>query len=209
MLLDLACGTGSLSVLFSRMGYDVIGVDISSEMLAEAAQKAAEAEESILFLNQDMRSLDLFGTIDVCICAQDSLNHLPGFEDFKKVLNRVSLFLEPGGLFLFDINTIYKHEKILADNTFTVEDEDVFCVWQNRAMKHHATEITLDFFEREGETYSRTTEVFTERAYETSDILRALEEAGFEPPEIYAEGTRLSPGPDCERMVFAAKKRAV
>ena len=120
ILLDLACGTGSLSEEFAKMGYDVIGVDYSEEMLNIALDKKFDSGLNIQYLCQDMRNIDMFGTVKVTVCALDSINHLSSLEDIKKVFEKVSLFTEPGGIYIFDINTKYKHKKIFtANNTPT------------------------------------------------------------------------------------------
>ncbi|MDE5992374.1 MAG: class I SAM-dependent methyltransferase, partial [Oscillospiraceae bacterium] len=148
ILLDLACGTGSLSEAFSEMGYDVIGVDSSEEMLNAALDKKFDSGHNIQYLCQDMTKLDMFGTIDVTVCALDGINHLPSFADIEKTFERVSLFCEPEGLFLFDINTPHKHKNILGNNTFVYDFDDVYCVWQNSySEKDNCVEMSLDFFE--------------------------------------------------------------
>ena len=121
LLLDVACGTGSLCVELSKRGFDVTGIDISGEMLCEAQNKMYESGENILFLRQDMRSLDLYGTVDCAVCTLDSLNHLTSEEDLLRAFKSISLFLEDGGIFIFDMNTPYKHREILADNSFVYE----------------------------------------------------------------------------------------
>ena len=131
ILLDLACGTGSLSVELSRLGYDVIGVDNSPEMLSVAQQKRCESGEDILFLCQDMTALDLYGTIDATVCALDSINHVTDPKAVRKIFQNVSLFTIPGGLFIFDVNTPYKHRSVLGNNTFVYDCSDVYCVWRS------------------------------------------------------------------------------
>ena len=144
LLLDLACGTGSLSEVMAGLGYDVIGVDASEEMLCQAAAKKYESGRDILYIKQDMRRLSLYGTVDCAVCALDSLNHITRTEDLLAVFSRVSEFLEPGGLFAFDMNTPYKHEKILSGQTFVREEEDVFCIWQNSECHNGIIDISLD-----------------------------------------------------------------
>ena len=123
LLLDLACGTGSLSVELSAIGYDVIGVDASAEMLAEAA---AKGRGKILFLCQAFDTLDLYGTVGAVVCALDSLNHITDAAALEAAFARVALFTAPGGVFVFDVNTPYKHREILADNTFVYDLGDLF-----------------------------------------------------------------------------------
>ena len=134
-LLDLACGSGGLSLPLAARGIDVIGVDGSDEMLARAREKADQAGMSLLLLCQDMRELDLYGTVDGAVCVLDSLNHLCRTDDLAEVFRRLRLFIEPGGLFVFDVNTPYKHREILGDNAFVFEEEDFLCVWRNRLIE--------------------------------------------------------------------------
>ena len=150
VLLDLACGTGSISVEMAKLGYDVIGIDNSVEMLCIASQKNYENNLAIQFICQDMRNIDLYGSVDITICALDSINHLNSLKDVKSVFKKVSEFTEPDGLLIFDINTIYKHKYILANNTFTYETDDVYLVWENQFNeKNNNVKMNLEFFEYE------------------------------------------------------------
>lgn len=206
ILLDLACGTGSLSEIMAQLGYDVIGVDDSEEMLMEAMEKKYRSGRDILYLQQDMRKLDLYGTVDFCICALDSLNHLDCAADIRKTLEGVSLFLAPGGLFAFDMNTLFKHEKILSGNTFVYDCNGVYCVWQNSECKNGTVEINLDlFYEQEDGSYKRKTDVFTERAYPTEEIQALLRQTNLELIGCYGEDSFDPPAPDAERIVFLAR----
>ncbi|MCI7803588.1 MAG: methyltransferase domain-containing protein [Oscillospiraceae bacterium] len=205
ILLDLACGTGSLSEQMDALGYDVIAVDNSPEMLGIAMEKKFDSGRNIQYLCQDMRELDMFGTIDVTVCALDSLNHLDSFEDVKRVFEKVFLFCEPGGLFIFDINTEYKHKMILGDNTFIYDTDDVYCVWQN-SCENSRVKIELDFFVPENGVYRRYEESFCENAYPLNDVENALKETGFE-ILMCCDGD--SDKPVCEttqRAVFAVRK---
>jgi len=208
LLLDLACGTGSLSVEFSKLGYDVIGVDGSPDMLSVAMQKAAQLERELLFLCQDMTHLDLYGTIDVAVCALDSLNHLTSRQALGRAIERVSLFLNPGGLFLFDVNTPYKHREVLGDNAFVFENDQVFCVWQN---SYHpdtqVVDIVLDFFTRQGKHYIRQSEAFRERAYDHQTICGLLEDAGLDLVVCYEGDTFQPPCETTQRAVYLARKQ--
>ena len=159
LLLDMACGTGGFSEQFLKFGIDVIGVDPSPEMLSVAREKLYNNGNSPLLLCQSAAELDLYGTVDGAICCLDSLNHITSIKNLKKAISKVSLFLEKDGLFIFDMNTVYKHEKILADNVFVKENDDVFCVWQNRYDKRkRSTEIMLDFFVTRENGYERFSE---------------------------------------------------
>jgi len=207
LLLDLACGTGSLMLQMVAFGYDVIGVDSSPDMLSVARQKAAEAEQEPLLLCQKMQTLDLYGTIDAAVCALDSINHLTQPKDVKETFKRVSLFLNPGGIFIFDVNTLFKHKKILANNVFVYDFEDLYCVWQNRLdEKSYTVDITLDFFEEEDGVYYRSTETFAERAYSLEKLSVWLKDAGLEIINIFEELTQTPPKEDTQRAVFVTRK---
>ena len=207
LLLDLACGTGSMTVEMAKLGYEMIGADASAGMLSVAQQKAAEAGQNILFLCQPMQQLDLYGTVRGTICTLDSLNHLTEADDVRETIRRVALFTEPGGVFVFDVNTPYKHRAVLADNTFVTESDDVFCVWQNELLDSDTVRITLDFFERDEDVYYRSTEQFCERAYDPQWLTRVLEENGFTTIDIFDENMRTLPQPDAQRIVIAAQKQ--
>lgn len=209
ILLDLACGTGSMSEEAEKLGYDVIGVDCSEEMLFEAVNKKYEKNLDIQYVKQDMRKLDLYGGVDITICILDSLNHLSGFEDVKKVFERVFMFTNEGGLFIFDMNTPYKHRNVLANNAFIFETEDVFVAWENEfSEKDCKVDITLNFFEKTHNNYKRYTENFSELAYEKEDIIKACEEVGFKLMESipkYEQESDEQP----ERIVYVLKKEKI
>ena len=205
ILLDLACGTGSLSVLFSEMGYDVIGVDISPEMLSIAVSKE---HEGIEYLCQSMTELDMFGTIDGTVCSLDSINHLSGIDEVKQTFEKVSLFSNKDALFMFDVNTLYKHENVLGDNTFVYDTDEVYCVWQNEYMGDGRTDIYLDFFaeDKESRMYDRYSDDFSETAYPAELIARLLNEAGFELCACYEYLTENQPNEESEKLTFVARK---
>ena len=202
ILLDLACGTGSMSVRFAEMGYDVIGTDASPEMLDIALSKQ---HEGIQYLCQDMTELDMFGTLDTVVCALDSLNHLADADELRTVIERVSLFCDKGAVFIFDVNTPYKHEHILADSTFVYETDDVFCVWENEYLGSGVTDITLDFFERDGGLYRRSSDSFTETAFPRRLIEEMLTDAGFELCAVLEYPTENEPSEICEKLTFVAR----
>ncbi len=208
ILLDLACGTGSISEEMAKLGYDVIGVDYSEEMLGMAIEKKFDSGLPIQYLCQDMRSIDMFGTVDVTICALDSINHLSSIDDVRKVFQRVSLFAEPNGLFIFDVNTLYKHREILADNTFTYETDNVYCVWENSLNRNtDEVKMNLEFFERlENGLYSRSSDNFSEKAYSEETLENLLAETGFELIAKYGDDSFDSPAEDTQRIVYTARK---
>lgn len=210
ILLDLACGTGSLCEELAHRGFDVIGTDGSAEMLNVALDKKYESRLPVQYLCQDMTALDMYGTIDVTVCTLDSINHLPCIEDVKKTFERVSLFAFPDGMFIFDVNTAYKHREVLAQNAFTFDLDDLFCVWQNQYNEQDGSvDIFLDFFEKnESGSYDRYSESFTEQLYSRSEIESLLEETGFELLAVYDGYTDEAPADSSERIVFVARKKA-
>ena len=210
ILLDLACGTGSLSEEFSRMGYDVIGVDASEEMLNEALDKKFDSGLNIQYLCQDMTKLDMFGTIDVTICALDSINHLKNADEIQATFNKVSLFCEPNGLFIFDVNMPYKHQCVLSDNTFIYDLDDVFCVWQNSfdaESDNYRVDISLDIFgKNENGLYERYYDELSEIAFEKKVIEKMLVSAGFLVEAVYDFDTVNPPVDNSEKLIFVARK---
>ena len=165
IVLDAACGTGKLTFLLEKKGFDMIGVDASEQMLGIAVENARKIKSSALFLRQDLCELDLYGTVDAAVCSLDSLNYLTSFKKLKDALSKIAFFMTDGGLFVFDINTKYKFEKIYADNSYVYEDEKVFCVWQNSYNKdRNVCDFYLTFFrENEDGTYTRMDEIQREK----------------------------------------------
>lgn len=132
LIAELGCGTGNITGRLAKEGYDMIGIDISEEMLSVARQKAVdEGDKNILYLLQDMTEFELYGTVDVILCLCDSINYITEYEDIVKVFKLVNNYLEPGGLFIFDINTEYKFKNILGENTFADSEENAAYIWQN------------------------------------------------------------------------------
>lgn len=207
ILLDLACGTGTLSFELARLGYDVIGADCSEEMLMQAQSKLYSGEFSgnpPQFILQDMRELDLFGTIRACVSTQDSLNHITDEGELAEVLRRVSLFTEPGGALVFDMNTKSKFEK-MDGSAFVDEDSDALCLWRV-AGKDGLYEYTVDVFERAKSAWRRSSEVFFERYYAPERVTELLRDAGFTEVEIFGERSFERPKEDEDRIFFLARK---
>lgn len=208
LLLDLACGTGNFSFPLAKAGVDVIGVDCSKGMLAAAIKKLSEGETNPLFLNQYAEELELYGTVDGAICMLDSLNHITEYENFSKAIERVSLFLEKDRLFIFDLNTPYKHKEVLGDNTFVREDETAFCVWQNEYVGENAVDIYLDFFvENKNGSYERLMENFSEVAYTKEQVEAALEKAGLSVVAMLDDMTDSAPAETTERITYIVRKK--
>ncbi len=208
LLLDAACGTGGFSNELAAQGFEVIGVDMSEDMLDVAKQKAAKEGNDILFLCQSLQQLDLYGTVDGAICCLDSLNHITDYKTLCRALERIALFLEEGCLFIFDVNTEYKHREILGNNTFVIEQDDIYCVWQNEFNEQTlTTDILLDFFVLQGKAYQRGCEEFSERAYTMLELESALEKAGLEILAIYDDLSESPLSLKSDRAVFVTRRR--
>ena len=205
LMLDLACGTGGISIEMLRRGVDVIGVDLSPEMLDKARRKADDAGLDMLCLCQDAAELDLYGTVDSAVCCLDSVNHITDYEQLKAAFAKVALFLEPGGLFIFDVNTEYKHRCVLADNTFVLEDDGLYCVWRNFTDMPY-TDICLDFFTEKDGAWARSGEVFSERAYSQQELSQALAAAGFRLEAICSDMTETPACDTDERHIYIARR---
>jgi len=208
LLLDVACGTGGFSNLFAQKGIEVIGVDMSEEMLMTAGENAAELDVDVLYLCQKAEELDLFGTVDGAICCLDSVNHITDKKELQRSFDKISLFLEPQKLFIFDVNTEYKHEKVLADNLFVMDEEDVYCVWQNSYNKEKKiTDITLDFFIKDGDVYERSGEEFSERVYDFAELTQMIEKSGMSVVAIFDDMTENPVCDTTERAIFVCRKK--
>lgn len=208
LLLDLACGTGNFSFPLADAGIDVIGVDCSEGMLAAAIAKLEQGSNNPLFLNQYAEELELYGTVDGAICMLDSLNHITEYENFSKAIERVSLFLEKDRIFIFDLNTPYKHKEVLGDNTFVREDETAFCVWQNEYVGENTVDIYLDFFvENKNGSYERLMENFSEVAYTNEQIKSAIKNAGLELVDALDDMTDSAPTKTSERITYIVRKK--
>lgn len=209
LLLDLGCGTGTLSFLLEKKGYDIIGVDASEDMLMVANEKKYDENSSAMFLCQKGEELDLYGTIDCAVSSLDTINHIDSLQKIEKAFSLVSLFMNMGGIFIFDMNTPYKHEKILGNNTFVYDMDEVYCVWQNSFDKEDCTTtIDLDFFikNEDDDGYERYSESFCEFSYSVEDIIKIIEKTGFTLLEMFDDYSDIMPGDKTERITFVCKK---
>ncbi len=208
-ILDIACGTGSLTLPLLREGYSLIGVDQSPEMLQIAREKCEEAGFAPLLICQEMQSLDLYGTVDGAICMLDSLNHLPDEIALEQTFARLRLFLAPGAVLLFDVNTPYKHESILGDNSFVLEEEGLLCIWRNfYEPETQSVDILLDIFEEdENGRYTRCCEQFCERAFPLETIRAMLHTNGFTLEGIYDDISDEAVGAKTQRALFVALRK--
>jgi len=204
-VLDLACGTGSLTWILTRRGYELISVDGSEEMLCAAREKGAGVEGiEPLFLHQDMTELDLYDTVDAAVCCLDSINYLLYPSDVKRMLKRLHLFVSPGGMLIFDINTPYKL-KNLDNQVFLDEQEDVYCVWRTEYEKRsRIVTYGMDIFQRRSDgAWERSGEEHYERAHTVEELTLWLQEAGFCDIRTYGELKMRAPREDEQRIFFS------
>ena len=208
-VLDLACGTGSLTWELARRGYEMIGVDRSPDMLAQAMEKEGDGcPVRPMFLCQPMERLDLYGNIDACVCCLDSVNYVTDPRRLRRAFARVHLFLTPGGLFLFDVNTQEKLEA-LDGQVFLDETEDVYCVWRAEWSRRSRTcSYFMDLFQLDPSTgqWARGEELHRERAYTPGELTAFLQEAGFRDIHIYGDLKLRPPVPGEGRIFFVARK---
>lgn len=208
-LLDLACGTGELSVRFAQKGYDVTGADLSGDMLSVAQMKAQAQSMPIQFFQQDMTELEELGEFDIIGIFCDSLNYLKDEQAVKKTFEGVYRLLKKGGLFIFDVHSVYKMRDIFADATFTWDDEEITYIWNSfKGDDPHSVEHELTFFvldERTGK-YDRVDEVHYQRTYPEAIYVELLKQAGFENIEITGDYSLKAPDSTTERLFFAMIK---
>lgn len=213
LVLDAACGTGSMTLELAKRGYDMTALDLSSDMLCIARQRAEEVGlcEKILFLCQNVAEMELYGTVDACVCTLDSVNHITDDEDlcsFFDLLHRC--YLMPGGILIFDVNTPHKFKTVYADNDFILEDEGMYCGWSN----YHDEEEGLQHFclslfeQQEDGSYIRTDMQQTERIYQKDELCDMLSECGFEIMGIFSDYKCTEAKCDDERWYFVAKNKA-
>lgn len=207
LVLELGCGTGRMTRLLAKTGYDMIGIDMSQEMLT-IAREAQEADDGILYLLQDMRSFELYGTVRAVVSVCDSINYILEEEDLRQVFSLVNNYLDPGGIFLFDLNTIYKYEKLLADYTICENREEGSFIWDNfYDEEEQINEYDLTLFIREEEgLYRKYEEVHYQRAYSLDTIVRLLKEAGMEYVGAYDVEDSSTPQEDSEKIYIIARE---
>ncbi len=205
-VLDLACGTGEMTAILTRRGYELVAADASPEMLVQAREKAADLEgEPPVFLNQSMTGLDLYGTVDAAICCLDSLNYLTSPKDVQKCFQRLHLFIAPGGLLVFDVNT---PEKLAAmdGQVFLDETEDVYCVWRTEfERRSKICSYWMDIFtRREDGGWDRAGEEHRQRAYEVDELKAWLLDAGFTRIRTFGDCRMSAPREGAQRIYFSA-----
>ena len=203
---DLACGTGSVSVLLAELGMQVIGVDMSPEMLCQADQKADGLSNRPLFICQKLQQLHLPKGVDLAVCALDSLDYITNPDDCREAIRRVYKALNPGGCFIFDVNTPEKL-RAMDGQIFLDEDDDVYCVWRGEFdEKTNICTYGMDIFQREGNTWYRSGEIHEEYAYSQQQLTGYLKAAGFTHIEVFADRQLCDPKPGEQRIYFKARK---
>jgi len=209
LVLDVGCGTGVISLSLAQKGYNVIAIDISEDMLAIAQQKAASADLNVLFLQQDMRTFELYGTVDSVVCICDVVNYLEGCTDLHRFFALVHNYLNPGGLFIFDISTEYKFREVLSNSVFCDIDESAAYIWENSfdpEARINEYQVTL-FVENESSKYDRVEELHRLKAFSIEDIKSALELTGFSDTCIYDADDFGEIRNESERVFFSSRKQ--
>ncbi len=208
-VLDIGCGTGTLAYLLADRGYDVTAADPSVEMLSRAVQNSGERPRgNPLFLCQDFQTLDLYGTVECAVSSLDCINYITDPEMLQRALKRVLMFLEPGGLFIFDVNSVSKF-LALRDGLFLDQTEDVYCIWRTDFSEQNMLcRYNVDLFQRRGELWELTSEEHLQRAYTLNELESGLKEAGFEQIRFFGS-LRLDPPNDSDDRVFVAAARAI
>ena len=208
LVLDLGCGTGTLTELLYQKGYDMIGVDYSEEMLGIALEKKESSGSEILYLCQDMRELDLYSTVGTVVCVCDSVNYLLENDEVEETFALVNNYLYPGGLFIFDFNTVYKYEKVIGDAVIAENRDACSFIWENY---YHGEErlneydLTI-FVQEEGELFRRFTETHFQRGYTLEEMKGFVEKAGMEIVLVLDADTRKEPEEKSERIYIAARE---
>ncbi len=203
---DLACGTGSVTKLLAEKGYEVIGVDLSEEMLTEAFQKVQDMPNPPRFICQNLRGLYLPRGVDMAVCALDSLDYITNPDDCAEAIRRTYKALNPGGIFIFDVNTPEKL-RAMDGQVFLDEDDDVYCVWRGEFDEEtNICSYAMDLFQREGDLWHRSFEEHCEYAYSEAQLRGYLKAAGFTHIEVYADRKFEAPGAGEQRIYFKARK---
>lgn len=208
IVLDLGCGTGTLTELMAARGFDMIGVDYSEEMLEIAMEKRAESGRDILYLLQDMREFELYGTVRAVISICDSLNYITEEEELEEVFRLVNNYLDPEGVFIFDFNTVYKYREILGDQTIAESREDCSFIWDNYYYEEEQIneyELSL-FLQEEGNLYRKYVETHYQKGYELETIKGLLEKSGMKFVTAYDAFTRNPPTKESERVYVIARE---
>lgn len=210
-VLDLACGTGSMTVELARRGYDMTGIDLSEDMLAVARAKCdgEHFRHSVLLVRQNMAEFELYGTVDAIICCLDSLNYLTDTASLARTFAHVHNYLEPDGLFVFDMNAPAKFETVYADNSYILEDDGILCAWQNSYNKKtKLCDFYLSIFLEDNHgKWCRFDEEQRERCYSLRTVKRLLSGNGFDLCSLSADLGGAEVDGSTERWYFTARAK--
>ncbi|MBR5617465.1 MAG: methyltransferase domain-containing protein [Oscillospiraceae bacterium] len=205
-VLDLACGTGSVTKILAEMGFSVTGVDMSEEMLTEAFMKVQDLPNPPRFICQKLQELYVPRGVDLAVCALDSLDYITNPDDCAEAIRRTYKALNPGGIFIFDVNTPEKL-RAMDDQIFLDEDDDVYCVWRGEFDEDtNICTYAMDLFQRSGNVWQRSYEEHCEYAYSQQQLMTYLKAAGFTRIEVYGDRKFEAPGAGEQRMYFKARK---
>ena len=211
LVLDLGCGTGSMTEELAGRGYDMIGVDNSEDMLEIAMEKRQESGHDILYLLQDMQEFELYGTVRAVVSVCDSVNYVTEKEELEQIFRLVNNYLDPGGIFVFDFNTEYKYREVLGDRTIAENREDSSFIWDNYYYEEeHMNEYELTLFIQETdqkELYHKYQETHFQRAYTLEEIRELLEKSGLRFVAAYEDYTKEAPGKGSERICVVAREQ--
>ncbi len=209
LMLDLGCGTGTMTEMLADQGYDMIGVDYSEDMLEIAMEKRAESGHDILYLLQDMREFELYGTVGAVVSVCDSVNYITEEEDLEEVFRLVNNYLDPKGIFIFDFKTLYNYQTVLGDRTIAEKREECSFIWDNyyyEEEKINEYELTL-FIQDEGNLYRKFEELHYQRAYTLDDMIRLIQKSGLEFVTAYDAFTKHAPHEKSERIYVIAREK--
>lgn len=208
LVLDLGCGTGNMTELLADAGYDMIGVDNAEEMLEIAMEKKEESGHDILYLLQDMREFELYGTVRAVVSICDSVNYIDDEEDLTEVFRLVNNYLDPGGVFIFDFNTLYKYREILGDRTIAENRDDCSFIWDNYYYdEDRINEYELSIFIREeDDLFRKYEETHYQRAYTLEEMTRLIKDSGLEFITAYDAFTHEAPNEKSERIYMIARE---
>ena len=203
---DLACGTGSVTAILARKGLQVIGVDMSEEMLTVASQKAGDIHPAPWFICQSLQELRLPKAVDLAVCALDSLDYITDPADCREAIRRTYKYLNPGGIFIFDVNTPEKL-RAMDGQVFLDEDNDVYCVWRGEFDEEtNICSYGMDLFQRRGNLWERSFEEHCEYAYSADQLVGYLKAAGFTHIRVYGDRRLEAPAEGEQRIYIKARK---
>ena len=210
LVLDLGCGTGNMTELLAKAGYDMIGVDNAEEMLEIAMEKRAESGHDILYLLQDMREFELYGTVKAIVSICDSVNYVTEEEDLLEVFRLANNYLDPKGVFVFDFNTVHKYRDVFGSQTIAEDREECSFIWDNYYYEEEQIneyELSLFIREEDSDLYRKYQETHFQKAYDLETIKRLIEQSGLEYITAYDAFTKNPPTAESERIYVIARER--